>query len=113
MLAILGLVEVTFALPTEELVTALPDYDPFEGFGVYSGYVDIRNSSKKIHYVFVESAQDPKNDPLVLWTNGGPGCSSMLGFMQEHGPLAWADGASGMVKNPYSWNREANMLYIE
>ena len=91
----------------------LPDYDAFEGFGVFSGYVQIPSSSKKIHYLFVQSAQDPVNDPLILWTNGGPGCSSMLGFMQEHGPLKWEDGAKGMIKNDYSWNREANVLYVE
>lgn len=39
----------------------------------------------------------------------------MLGFMQEHGPFSWENGATkwNEGKNPYSWNREANVLYIE
>lgn len=36
-------------------------------------------------YYFVESEKSPANDPVVLWLNGGPGCSSLGGFVYEHG----------------------------
>ena len=45
----------------------------------YSGYLDI-NANKSLHYVLVESERAPKTDPVVIWFNGGPGCSSLLAF---------------------------------
>jgi Serine carboxypeptidase len=47
-----------------------------------------------------------------LCYSGGPGCSGLLGFGTEHGPFR-IDGDGNLTMNPYSWNRIANMLYIE
>jgi carboxypeptidase C (cathepsin A) len=59
------------------------------------------------------SKGDPSKDPVILWFNGGPGCSSMLGFFQEHGPYVLEDGAETFHENEYSWNKEASTFYIE
>lgn len=49
-------------------------------------YVTIdETSGKKLYYYFVESERNPSKDPVVLWLNGGPGCSSFDGFVYEHG----------------------------
>ena len=67
----------------------------------YSGYLTV-SSSKALHYVFVESMNDPANDPVVIWYNGGPGCSSLLGFFQENGPFVIDDDGS-IYENPHPW----------
>lgn len=85
----------------------------FTDYGVYSGMLDIADTTKSLHYVFVESQNDPATDPLLLWFNGGPGCSSMLAWMQEHGPWVMDDGDTTFHENPYSWNKNANVLYID
>lgn len=37
----------------------------------------------------------------------------MLGMLQEHGPYVMENGGDSFHSNDYSWNKEANMLYIE
>jgi hypothetical protein len=66
----------------------------------FSGYLDATNDGCdmatngpvcKLHY-WLALAEDNDDGPglskpLVLWLNGGPGSSSILGFLQEIGPL--------------------------
>jgi len=59
---------------------------------MFAGYVDAgtkreENTTYQLHehYFFVESENDPLKDPLVVWTNGGPGASSMFGLFLELG----------------------------
>jgi len=43
---------------------------------------------------------------------GGPGCSGMLALFVENGPYHVVD-ASTLKMNPYSWNSNANILFID
>jgi carboxypeptidase D len=45
--------------------------------------------------------------------NGGPGCSSLSGFLTENGPFTWEAGTLAPVQNPYSWTNLTNMLWVE
>lgn len=81
---------------------------------MFSGYLDIPNSlGKSLHYMFVESQNNPEKDPLVLWLNGGPGCSSLDGFYYEHGPYLFYTPEAMLLENPYSWNLNASVIYLE
>lgn len=103
------LIQSTLSQAAADLVTGLPDYD-YKG-RLYSGYLDV-DSVKKFHYMFNYAYQDPEHKPLVLWLNGGPGCSSLDGWANEHGPMRM--GQDGYFEsNEYSWNRAANMIYLE
>ena len=37
----------------------------------------------------------------------------MIGLFQEHGPCRITNDSSNVVSNPYSWNNDAHVLYIE
>lgn len=62
---------------------------------------------------FFEARSNASTAPLALWLNGGPGCSSMIGLFQEHGPCHFVNGSDEPSLNPYSWNSYANMLYVD
>ena len=42
---------------------------------------------------FVESENAAESDPLVAWFNGGPGCSSLTGLLEENGPFRVRDAS--------------------
>ncbi|KDO33082.1 hypothetical protein SPRG_01896 [Saprolegnia parasitica CBS 223.65] len=78
-----------------------------------SGYFKIDGSkSKNYFYWFFESRDAPKDDPVIIWLTGGPGCSSMLALLGENGPCSVNDDLS-LKRNPYSWNAKANIMWID
>lgn len=94
------------------------------GVKSYSGYIHlpagaldelgVRNQTYEINtfFWFFESRKDPENAPLSIWMNGGPGSSSMLGLLREHGPC-WVNEDSNSTRlNEWSWNNEGNMRPI-
>ncbi|PAA81057.1 hypothetical protein BOX15_Mlig031755g3 [Macrostomum lignano] len=100
------------AAPAEDQVMILPGLKQQPAFKHYSGYLKA-GGDRHLHYWLVESSKaDPTKAPLVLWFNGGPGCSSLEGLLRENGPFRVNDMA-WLEMNPYAWNRDANVLYIE
>ena len=75
-----------------------------------AGYLNFTHGA--FHYVFFDSQHDPDNDPVVLWLNGGPGCSSLIGMMYENGPFVFRPNTSKLELNENAWNKKANLLYI-
>lgn len=78
----------------------------------YAGYLDITSEDKHFFYWFFESRNDPANDPVILWLNGGPGCSSFTGLFFELGPSGLSN-ESVPIYNPYSWNSNASVIFLE
>lgn len=86
-----------------------------------SGYIPIdtdnlKTAKDKTFYLFFPSRANPEYDPLIIWFTGGPGCSSELAVATENGPFKVVRDANGKPKaerTQYSWNNNANLLYID
>ncbi|KAH9675303.1 serine carboxypeptidase-like 45 [Citrus sinensis] len=100
------------SVPQADKIISLPG-QPQASFQQYAGYITIDEKQQRaLFYYFVEAATEAASKPLVLWLNGGPGCSSIgAGAFCEHGPFK--PSGDTLLRNEYSWNKEANMLYLE
>ncbi|KAF8450906.1 Alpha/Beta hydrolase protein [Boletus edulis BED1] len=83
---------------------------------VYTGYLDVDQGAKHLFFYFFESRRDPAQDDVMMWINGGPGCSSSVGLLFELGPCRidiTGTSTNGTTLNPYSWNNEANIFFLD
>ncbi|VDO71668.1 unnamed protein product [Haemonchus placei] len=98
-----------------DMITDLPGLTFNVTFRQFSGYLTSTvYPSNHLFYWFMESQNDPVNDPVVLWLNGGPGCSSLGGLLEELGPFHNNnDNGTTLFENVYSWNKMANVLFLE
>jgi len=78
----------------------------------YTGYLDAGNN-RHFFFWFFESRSNPSTDPIVLWLNGGPGCSSLTGLFLELGPCSVNAEGTDSVFNPYSWNNNASVIFLD
>ncbi|KAK8988909.1 hypothetical protein V6N11_030281 [Hibiscus sabdariffa] len=96
-------------------IDRLPGQPEGVDFDQYAGYVTVDPAADRaLFYYFVESPANSLNKPLVLWLNGGPGCSSFgYGAMQELGPFRVNSDGKTLYRNEYAWNNVANVLFLE
>lgn len=151
-LALVSCCMVAYSYPAEDLIDALPglDDDAQPSAKWYSGYLSYRlpcmdNRLINTHYVYIEQQVDEGGKgsssplastatlrrtveapagPLIFWSNGGPGASSLYGILTEMGPLLLNDdsletegykntGIPTLLSNPYSWSKLGSMLIFD
>ncbi|KAH7102844.1 serine carboxypeptidase [Auriculariales sp. MPI-PUGE-AT-0066] len=79
------------------------------GVKTYTGYIDIE--ARHLFFYFFESRSNPAQDDVLMWINGGPGCSSTTGLFLELGPCRHTE--NGLEHNPYSWNQNTNLFFLD
>ncbi|KAI6669445.1 hypothetical protein NL676_004330 [Syzygium grande] len=84
-------------------------------FRQYAGYVTVNEThGRALFYWFFEATEKPQDKPLLLWLNGGPGCSSIgYGQSEELGPFFPQKDQAKLKFNRYTWNKAANLLFLE
>ena len=90
----------------------LAQADIFLGEDQHPGFIQVRDDGDDLFYWLMKSRGDKDKDPLVVWLTGGPGCASELAVMYENGPWKINDDIT-LRKNPYSWNTNANIVFVD
>ncbi|KAJ5069197.1 serine carboxypeptidase [Anaeramoeba ignava] len=97
-------------LTPEEVLTQTKT--TLDGLDCYTGYITVNTTyGSNIFYAFFPS-QDKQDDPVGIWLQGGPGCSSMMGLMEENGPV-FVHSNGSLYRNTFTWNTKLHMLYID
>ncbi|KAK7057503.1 carboxypeptidase [Favolaschia claudopus] len=110
---------ITFSNPAAEQFfvdgTKIPLVN-FDAGPSWSGLMPISgdpNETRKLFFWFWPTNNPANTKDLLFWTNGGPGCSSLEGFLQENGPISWSWGQAEPTPNPWSWTNLSHVLWVE
>lgn len=114
--------------PEKFEVKSLPGWDGPLLTKTYCGFTNAGtppsgSGTQYFNYIFLESENDPVNDPVVVWYNGGPGAASMFGLFVELGPYYLNQdslddpkynetGIPQVKRNLYSWTKVANVIAV-
>ncbi|XLS48206.1 hypothetical protein HN51_022564 [Arachis hypogaea] len=101
-------------------VEHLPGFDGPLPFHLETGYVGLGDTDDdlQVFYYFIKSENDPKNDPLMLWLTGGPGCSSFSGLVYQIGPIKFKieeynGSLPNLVLRPQSWTKVSSIIFAD
>ncbi|KQK13649.1 serine carboxypeptidase 2 [Brachypodium distachyon] len=95
-------------------IVGLPG-QPAVDIAMYSGYITVdKRAGRALFYLLQEAPDEAQPAPLVLWLNGGPGCSSVaFGASEELGAFRVSPNGASLVLNEYRWNKVANILFLD
>jgi len=89
---------------------------PYEALPTKSGYLPVTSTStSSIFYTFYEaqnSTSPLSQTPLLIWLQGGPGCSSMVGNFYELGPYRVTSSLT-LQPNHGAWNRIFGLVFLD
>jgi carboxypeptidase C (cathepsin A) len=72
-----------------------------------------RNYESHIYFWFFQARHDAENAPLTIWLQGGPGVPSTQAAVGENGPCVVLEDSKTTRLDPWSWNNNVNMIYVD
>ncbi|XP_060528708.1 venom serine carboxypeptidase-like isoform X2 [Cylas formicarius] len=88
-------------------------FNGFKNIKSFAGYLTVdKGFDSNMFFWFFPSQTDYTNAPVLLWLQGGPGASSLIGLFAEHGPFI-VKPKHGLKLRPYAWTKTHSVLYID
>lgn len=112
LLCLLLSVGMALAAYMADKITSLPNLSGSLPSAMWAGYLKA-GPNNRIFYWYVESENNPATDPVSIWFNGGPGCSSLGGMWMENGPFEVSPDGQTLTLREFRWSRFSNMLWFE
>ncbi|XP_024977117.1 serine carboxypeptidase-like 11, partial [Cynara cardunculus var. scolymus] len=100
-------------------VEYLPGFQGPLPFHLETGYIGVdENEDVQLFYYFIQSESNPRDDPLMLWISGGPGCSSITGLLYSIGPIKFVEvnyneSLPTLILRPNSWTKMASIIFLD
>ncbi|WCJ35572.1 serine carboxypeptidase-like 17 [Euphorbia peplus] len=113
------LLQVSTTVASSWSIKYLPGFQGPLPFQLETGYVGVEPDDSQLFYYFIKSEGNPKDDPLILWLSGGPGCSAFSGLVFEMGPLRfnveeeYNGSLPTLLLNPHSWTQVASIIFLD
>jgi vitellogenic carboxypeptidase-like protein len=63
-------------------------------------------------YWYFEALNHNPNAPIVMWLQGGPGCSTFMGVFDQPGPLTIDDDLT-VRRQKHTWNNKFSLLFVD
>jgi carboxypeptidase D len=100
------------------LVESLPGVDPgvMKNMTMYSGHLELVSEPNAQYFFILTKSKQSKAKNLMIWFNGGPGCSSMDGMFLEVGPLRMSyqkEPASPTFNEKGWWHTDADVVFLD
>lgn len=107
-----------FLLPLIANLTRQKVFNLYENLGItynkdiYSGYLETGVTGNEHFYILLK-AEEQIGNRLLIYLDGGPGCSALGNFLTETGPVVTTLYSEVFKLNPHNWNKEIDVLYID
>ncbi|XP_022166518.1 venom serine carboxypeptidase-like [Myzus persicae] len=81
----------------------------------YSGYLTVDEAhGSNMFFWFFPAESGKANAPVLLWLQGGPGTSSLLGVFNLNGPFSVCKSCEGELKlRDQAWTATHSVLYVD
>lgn len=81
------------------------------GINAHSGYITV-NETINLFFLLVVGERNDSSEPLLLWTQGGPGLSALFGHFLENGPVAITESGNLTLRNN-TLQKNMSVIYLD